>query len=151
MLIVPFDNGNTLLFNGMDSGTDSSFLAVTQVTKPPRFSIQNRKLFGIISITPPKVFCNYILTLEAIAIKWRYYIIADKSIKDVDVKEKDSFGYASERITFNNVSSAVQTDTIYQAIKTSFPDAGVFVNESDTEVPSVAKTWQNNPALECNG
>ncbi len=33
----------------------------------------------------------------------------------------------------------MQTDPIYEALKTSFPDAGVFVNESDTEVLSVQR------------
>jgi hypothetical protein len=134
---ITADSGNTLLFSGVDSSTGSAFLAVTQVTKPPPLSFQNRRLFGIISITPPKVFCNYILTLEANAIKWRYYIIADKSIMDLDVKEKgkDSPGNGSEIITFTDVNSAIQTDAVYEAIKTSFPDAGVFVKESNTEVP----------------
>jgi len=133
--------GNTLLFIGEDSGTNSSILAVSQVVKPPPLSFQNRKLYGIISITPPKVFCNYILTLEAIATKWRYYIVADKNVTDVDVKEKekDSLGNGPERIIFNNVGGALQTDTIYEAIKTTFPNAVVFVKESDIEVQSVQK------------
>src|SRR4051794_11651333 len=106
---ITADSTNTLLFSGLDSSTGSAFLAVTQVTKPPPLTFQNRRLFGIISITPPKVFCNYILTLEANAIKWRYYIIADKSILDVDVKEKgkDSPGNGSDVITFTDVNSAI--------------------------------------------
>ncbi len=84
------DNSNTLLFSGMDSNTGSSSFTVLEQAKPSPFSFGNRKLFGIISITPPAVYCNYILALEAVAVKWRYYIIADQTVKDVEVKEKEN-------------------------------------------------------------
>jgi hypothetical protein len=125
---------NTLLFSGADSSANSTLLTVAQTTKPPPLSYQSRKLFGIISIIPPKNFCNYVLTLEAIAIKWRYYIIADGSVKHVEVKEKDSPVDVAERITFTDITNIMQTDATYQAIKTSFPNGGVFLTESDAEV-----------------
>jgi hypothetical protein len=135
------NNGTILLFSGMDSNTDSSSFVVSEIAKPSPLLFQNRKLYGIISITPPASFCNYILTLEAAAVKWRYYIIADKSVMDIAIKEKEQDPPAdpSDKIVFNNITDAMQTDAIYEAVKTSFPDAGVFINESDTEVLSVQR------------
>jgi len=136
------DNGNTLLFSGVEADTDASFV-ITTAAKPSPSSYQNQNLFGIISITPPKTFCNFKLFLEAIAIKWRYYIVADKNVKDVEVKEKESSGNASEIITFKSIAGAKQKDAIYTALKISFPDALIFLEESDAEVLSAQKTSKN--------
>ena len=135
------DNGTTFLFKGVGSNTGTSSFTVSKEVKPSPFSFHNRKLFGIIRITPPVVFCNYILTLEAIAVKWRYYIIADKSVLNVAIKEKENSIPldVAEAITFKDITDTIQTDNTYKAVRTSFPETSVFVNESDTEVLSVQR------------
>jgi len=137
---VKVHSDSTLWFTGVNSNVDSSSFVVTEKKKPSPFSLQNRKLFGVISIAPPSRFCNYILTLEAIGAKWRYYIIADKSVKNVEVKEKvKDQSAASERIVFKNITNTMKNNAIYQAVKASFPDAGVFINESNKEILSVRR------------
>ena len=131
-------NNNIFLFSGLEPATGDASFNVEKTPKPSPFSFQNRKLFGIISIIPPAKFCLYTLSLQAIAVKWRYYVVADKSIKEVQVKEGSIAGDTAGMITFKNLP-ADTADMVYNSVTTSFPGASVFVNESETEVLLVQK------------
>ena len=132
------DNNNIFLFSGTTPATGAASFNVERTPKPSPFLFQNRKLFGVISIIPPPEVCIYTLTLQAVAVKWRYYIVADKSIGDVLVKESNLSEDTTGKITFKNLP-ADATDMVYSSVKTSFPDAGVFVNESESEISLVQK------------
>lgn len=133
------DNGNTLLFTGVDADKGASFV-ITTAAKPSPFAYQNLNLFGIISITVPKVYRNYKLTLAAATTKWRYYIVAGKSVKNVVVKEKSLTGEDTGALTFKDITGTVKTDAAYLSLQTAFPDASVFVNESDIGIPMMQRT-----------
>jgi len=132
------NNSDIFLFSSTTPTAGSASFNAERMSKPSPFLFQNRKLFGIINVIPPPEFCIYTLTLQAVAVKWRYYIVADKSIVDVLVKESNLSENTTGKITFKNLP-ADAADVIYSSVKTSFPGSGVFVNESESEILLVQK------------
>jgi len=129
---------NIFLFSSTNPAAGAASFKAEKNSKPSPFLYQNRKLFGIINIIPPPEFCIYTLTLQSIAQKWRYYIVAYKSIENVQVKDSSLLENAADKITFKNIAVNA-ADKTYTSIKTLFPDAGVFVNESQNEIPLAQK------------
>ena len=72
---------------------------------------------------------NYKIVFNSRAEKWRYYFVSDPETTDFSIQD------VNEELVFNNVAiQTVTDDKILTSLQSNFPDANLFLFESETPV-----------------
>lgn len=81
---------------------------------------------------------QYKIAFEARSEKWRYYFVTDNETTDLRVEDR------SENLQFNNLDlEGGSPDKIGTALNANFPEANVFLFESETAIPFSDQVLKN--------